>query len=760
MADNAIPDVYLVATVHENLQVITGSMWIEGESSIGIVDLLSKLEVPSNDLERRRTFVGPAETGWVHTVSFSDTKPNLWSFHAIMPRRYDATGFVPGKGLYANGLWHPHLMQDGTLQSARWHVEIRLPPGVTGVLNGTVDDSILRWSGVTDRLALAVLPQAHISQWEEDNTRYTLVSRGTKQAKRDLALQEATQTPFPGPAADSVTIVETPALRTLARTGPGMVFLSHKAFRVTGPLRVAHRSPVRRAILEATLPITDFTERQFAAWVLNKTEPEPAAKKVLGPFAWIPEIDNLLNDGRLPFYAELFGDGTTTHPVPLDPTGIIATVPPPGVIENRLNQLGDGDSALMVAQHLAAGFSLAQATAHSGIDSNASRSAFRSTPAAELQLRMRNRGFKKQLTLQRSQFVGGSSAIPLEVNGQKSTWLPDPNERTLDVPLSETPERAELDPDRVFIQSYRGDDLWQKDMSTIVSAYLSEVAITSRRVSGGAALTWKRNGPSIWRWQLSASSNEDDLVSSYATAYRSLGPLVDLRERTVLAWFGAGPGWLNPSYYPITGGQGTVSMRGGIRWDTRTDRHFPRSGHRLAVGGTHGWIVPDTAHAGQYSSWSSASQTAMILVPIANGFTSAHQVRTGLAQSPIPHKLLSLGGGSGLLGVDPTAVRGNAVISGKTELRWLPMHHASIPAPLMWVSDLQLTAGLEAGRMWSQTTPKTAVGWRAGIAGMADLFGVRPTMLGLWAGRPFYACDESLMSNTWPQITLMGFQPF
>ena len=64
--------------------------------------------------------------------------------------------------------------------------------------------------------------------------------------------------------APRLVVVDTPARRRLVRTGPQVLYLSDRAFRVSAGLWKFHRERVQRGILEAGLPISDPWERQLA----------------------------------------------------------------------------------------------------------------------------------------------------------------------------------------------------------------------------------------------------------------------------------------------------------------------------------------------------------------------------------------------------------------------------------------------------------------------------------------------------------------
>ena len=284
-------------------------MVVSDGEGLRLVDLLSQLPVPTDDQDLRRTFPGDVETGWVHLDRPSASRS---PFYAVLPRRAGAAGLVPGRGLFANGLWHPHPVRGTELEVVHWDVRVVLPPGVTGVLNGTVGRGELLWAGEAERLSLAVLTKARVTRVPMPVGELVIVDQGPPRARRTERLAATLETTWPGPGAPDVVVVETPLRRRLARTGPGMLFLSDRATRLTGGLWKAHLQSVRQGLVEAGLPLSDPWERGFAAAALTdprtSEEGELDVRALLGWFAWIPQVDSLLYDGRLPFYADTFGE--------------------------------------------------------------------------------------------------------------------------------------------------------------------------------------------------------------------------------------------------------------------------------------------------------------------------------------------------------------------------------------------------------------------------------------------------------------------
>ena len=212
------------ATVSEDFRTIHGTFDVEEYAGLQWVDLLSRLPVPSSDRIQQRTFTHLAEEGFVRIESPQPVK-RAASFHTVLPRRMGASGTVPGRGLFVNGLWHPHPVMDGRTALVLWDVTLRLPPNSVGVLNGKVGTHTIRWRGTADRLALAVIPKGRIQVHEIGPlTKVTLVDHGTARPLRDLRLKAIAMTGIDRDLAQSFVVVETPSRRRLVRTNSICLF--------------------------------------------------------------------------------------------------------------------------------------------------------------------------------------------------------------------------------------------------------------------------------------------------------------------------------------------------------------------------------------------------------------------------------------------------------------------------------------------------------------------------------------------------------
>ena len=246
------PQVYLSAQVDPSLQVISGEIILTAPSSVRLVDVLAQLPLPTDDLSAYRTWPAGPESGWLEIDPHST--PGRYSFYAILPRRYDASGFVPGRGLFVNGLWHPQPVEGGDLAVVEWEVEVRLPEGTVGALNDSAGAGVLRWSGAAERLSLAVIPGGYLRELPLEAGRLQVLDDRPRRPDLDAHLAETLEGIWPGPGAPELVVVVTPSRRRLTRPGPGVLFLSDRAFRVSGGLWRYHVQAVRLGLLTAGLP--------------------------------------------------------------------------------------------------------------------------------------------------------------------------------------------------------------------------------------------------------------------------------------------------------------------------------------------------------------------------------------------------------------------------------------------------------------------------------------------------------------------------
>ena len=128
-----------------------------------------------------------------------------------------------------------------------------------------------------------------------------------------------------------------------------------------------------------------------------------------------------------------------------------------------------------------------------------------------------------------------------------------------------------------------------------------------------------------------------------------------------------------------------------------------------------------------------------------------------MASGDVEHRLLSLGGSGAVQGLPAGAVVGNRRAVGSTELRWLALNNAAVPIPLAWVSQMQVSGGLDMGT--SDGGASTAIGWSAGLAFIAEIVGADPNFGGIWLAGPIWTSGQAT-SGDGLQLYVRISQPF
>jgi len=758
MSTASAATIHLDATVDASLQVIHGEVVVTDGDGLRLVDLLSQLPIPADDQDLRRTFPGDVETGWVHLDRPSDTRS---PFYAILPRRAGAAGLVPGRGLFANGLWHPHPVRGTNLEVVHWDVRLVLPPGVTGVLNGTVGRGELSWTGEAERLSLAVLPKARVTRVPLPAGELVMVDQGPPRERRTERLAATLETTWPGPGAPNVVVVETPLRRRLARAGQGVLYLSDRATRLTGGLWKAHLQAVRQGLVETGLPLSDPWERGFAAAALTDPqtsgEDELDVRELLGWFAWIPQVDSLLYDGRLPFYADTFGETWPGDTVRDDAAEVVSEETPPRAVARWVDLRFGKGTARQVAERMLQDQPLDAALTAQGVPPAQVHDWRERVMALDHIVSVEQTDEGWAVRVQRPLPPGAEApAAPVELvlGPSREVWFPAAEDTSWETVLAERPTHVQLDPNHHLPPQPRANDRWPHRWTAVAAFFPYELTLRTGRISAFAAVSLRRQYNTRWRYDLAAATSPRNLVSTEVGAVHYLGPLQDRRSRPLRLWTGIEAAVLDPAFRPTDPGTMAVGGSLGGSWDTRVDPEFPRRGHRLSLSGAAG-AVP-----GSTQKWSSVGLRAVGLVPIGGRAVWATKLSGGLATGELEHRLLGLGGSSNIQGLPANSAVGTRKLLGKTELRIEAIRHASVPVPLAWGSDLQLTLGAEAGEVLTSDGPARAAGWTAGIGIVGDVLGARPSLIAVAAGHPIWWEPAPLVADAMPEIYVRFTQGF
>lgn len=755
--------VHIEATVGDDLQTVTGTISVTPLDGLQLVDPQALLPLPPDDLWIRRSFPGPPETGRIRMIPLPEA--GHWRFISVLPRRTDAHGKVPGHGLFEDGSWYPQPLVQGRLPLVDWDARISIPAGSTGVLNSTVlddhgadtTDGKLHYDGQAERLALAVLPHGRATTWDLPAGQVVIVDDGPRRRRRDRRVVDALAAAWPGPGAPRVVVVEAPARRRLVRPGPGVLFLSDRAFRLTGPLWRYHRAAVERGLLAAGLPITDPWLRGFAAHeVVARLDTGRNPRELLGWLSWLPEIDTLLYDGDLPFYGEVFDEAWPSDPVADDFLDLFSPQTPPAVVAHRIDQrFGDGTAA-RIADPLLSDIPLTAALAGAGVPRSLF-DAWRQAPV-EQELRVDVRRSSEGFVVVADRDAGPDAPaepVVVEIDGEQQIWEAGPGTDQLRIELHQRPRQVQLDPDG-DVRQQRAGDRWPRRWTATVSFFPSELAATEGRLSAIADVILRKQYDTRWLFDIGLATDPEDLLRLSLGTIHYRGPLSNRRRRPIRLWAYADLALLDPDFRPTDGATMALGGNIGAAWETRVDRDQPMRGHRLSAS-VDGGVLPATGDA-----WGALRTAATGVTPLSGRLAMAGRLRLGLAEGGVEHRLLSLGGSSALRGLPFDAAVGDRLAVGSVEMRWQALRGASIPLPLSWGSDLQLSAGLDAGtmggaRLAADDAPLDAlhgVGWALGVGGSIDFLGARPTYGGVTVARPLWTSSAVDGGTAWPEIYL------
>lgn len=736
-----------------DLQVVTGELRIVDGAAVQLVDALALLPTPTDAQEVRRTFPRGAEQGWVHMEPIAAGR---FAFHAVLPRRSDAAGVVPGEGLYANGLWHPQPMTGDSVPVCQWQVELELPAGVLGTLNGVVGATTLQWSGQAERLSLAVVPGGVSQVLALPAGEVQFISRRPRPRQQERITNIVAEA-WPGPGAPRLVIVDAPLRRHLARPGVGVLYVSDRATRLTGRLWRYHSAAVGRAALAAALPIADPWTRDLAAGLVVDGMQRPDPRDALRRLAWVPEIDTLLYDGRLPYYSDIFDEVWGGDRLEDDLLEVLAPHSPGRVVARRVRAAYGDAAANALRDQLLHGAPLAEAAAIAAVPYADLLAWGVPTPRHTLDLQVERVGDGAALTVTRN-VAEGAPAEPVNVviDGVVRQWMAGPGPDAATWQLNERPQRVQLDPQSDLRLASRSGDTWPARWTAVASFFPYELDLNAGRLSGSAQLALRRQYDTRWLWLTGLSTDPEDVVGANLSLIHYRGPLQDRRHRPWRLWLGVNGALLDPDFRPTDAGKTAVGGTVGVAQDTRIDDTFQTTGHRVSFS-LDGGALPGADLNDPDMRWGAARLAGKALLPLGGRAGVGARLRIGAATGGVEHRLLTLGGGSEVQGLAPDAVIADRLLTGGVELRVEPVRFASVPLPLMWLSDLQLSVGGEAGvaRAVAELHPQAAAaGWTVGLAAVADVFGARPSTLGVWVAAPVWTNPDGLDATAGPELYL------
>jgi hypothetical protein len=761
----------LQATLQDDLRTITGELHVPLNEGCTWVDPLAHLPEPEDDLNLARTYPGRPNKG---EVRWETTAPGHHTFEASLPRRFGAVGSTPG-ALMAHGAWYPTMLCDGALPTLEWHVTVQLPERVTGALGNKAGTAKLTWSGASERVSLAAVRRGRLTEIEGAGYRVHLVSRRKPRKvlvrELDAGLTRMQQT-RPQWELD-LSAVQGRLRRRLVRAGPGLVYVSDRAYRLTGGLQRFHRVAVTRGALTAGVEAADPFTRDLVGAALSRAHAKALrgedADRLLNRVAWIPSIDALLSSERMPFYSEILERTQPGDPVQDDLNEIHDPFTSGVAVLAQLAVTHGEEATDAVIDALLHGLDPREAAVKAGLPEDALTRWHVRYPANQdytlyvwpggSTVRVRRsapKGSPPETVILRADDVD----MPLELN---------PGEER-EVQLEGSPKRITLDPDRLTAQADRIGEGWPRPMRITVAAGVETVHLTAPfSVSGSAWLTLRRRYDTRNRWSGWLSTDRVDTARATVGYTRKLGPLLDGWSRPHRLRGSIGASYLNPRFAesdaPIA-----ADIGAGYTWDNRVSGEFPlrgsRAGISLGVGALPGTDV----------SWSSAAVSSTGLLPLHPRHVLAVSGSGALAVSDLAHRLLTLGGRGAMASIpslpacddgirstadEPCSQLADQRILARAEYRIAVLRNASVPMLLAWGSELHLAVGAEAMVARVGDDYASATGATVGLSGVGDVLGAEPTLIGVTAGWPlaFRGLDE-LSRSAWPQIDVRWSQHF
>ena len=754
---HATPALRIEATVDPALREIRGTLWLPADWRGTLVDPLPRLPEPVDDLRALRTYPGPPDRGDIVWVRWPGARV---TFVTRLPRRFGALG-ATRHGLFANGGWYPQPVNpDGRVPSAHWQVTVTVPEGATGALGTTTGTGALTYTGTGERVGLAVVPGGTLTPLAAGQI--TLLSRRPPGRARVGEL-EAQLGLVPRPFATGAVVLA-PQRRRLVRHGPGLAFLSDRAFRLTPGTRFAHRRAVLRGLLAAWIETPDPFEREFVAAAMGELHEDAlrgsGASGLLAAFSWIPQVNALLAGQRTPFYAEILDRAHPGDPVRDDLLEILDPYTAGAVAYAQVDDRYD--RAPCMAAEILHGASAEAAAHHCGVDVAWAASFRQPYPDQDYRLDVED----THLTITRdAPAQAAPEPLVLRINGAEQTLLLAPGLHTVALPMR--PRSVVLDPQRHIGQRSRVRDTWPARYDVTLAAGLGSVNLSQGQVFGALFGTLRRQYDTHNLLIATLSNSRANLVSAELDVLRKEGPLLDGWRRPHRLRIGGGASVLNPGFAATDGVRVAVDASASWAHDTRVNADFPLRGHRLYLG-TGGGLVPGTGDV-----WASLTASATGIVSWHPRHALALRSTASVARSALPHRLLTLGGAR-LMRSIPTLpacvqVDGTPTQAPCTELaseravalieyRTAALRNLSVPLGLVWGSELQLSAGAEAmaARLARADggQPVWATGATLGLFALGDVLGAEAMGLGVTAAWPvaWHPALTELQRSAIPEI--------
>ncbi|MEN0061958.1 MAG: hypothetical protein AAGA48_07375 [Myxococcota bacterium] len=746
------PIVRIDATVLPGLRAIEGTLVVDGD--VALVDPLSRLPDPPNDLHALRTFPGTPSRG---EVTWVVTEPGTVRFRADLPRRFGALG-ATHHGLFANGGWYPQPLVDGTLVEATFEVRLALPDDAFAVVGADWGQGHVTTSLTAERVPLAVLPSARRTSLSDD---VMLVTR--RRPRRGMHKRLVKMLPHvPGPLRG--VIVEAPLRRRLTRPGPGLLFLSDRAFRVTTGLGFAHQPAVARGLMAALSGGSDPFVRDLIAagrvTAYQQADPSLDSENLLGTFRWVPQVNALLSTQNTAFFSDILNRPHPGDPLRDDLVEMWNPTIPGAVVAAQLDdRFGAGTGACVA-------FAWPDGERRCGLPEGTVASFRRPYPQQDYTIDVDVHG----VTVTReSEEKAPPETLGVRIDGEDVVRDFDPGATR--IPWPTPPQSVVLDPKRHTAQWSRRGDRWPARYDITAQAWISSINLSQGQVFAWAASTIRRRYDTHNLVSAILSNSRTDLVSLDVSYLRKEGPLLDGFRRPHRISLRVGAGWLNPNFAETDGVQ--VAIDSTLTWahDTRVSGDFPLRGHRVSTWVSVGRVL------GRSESWVSTSASAMAITSAHPRQAFAAEVIAGLARSNVPQRLLRLGGPRLMQSIptlpacpsdpspedrEPCTVLATERAVTHLEHRVALLRNVSLPLWLAWGSELQITTGLEGLVARVDGEGVWATGVTAGIFGLADVLGAEPLGAGVTLAWPLVWDPrlEEIERSAVPQVIVRFTQAF
>jgi hypothetical protein len=756
--DDSAETVRLEVSVDEDLRTLRGTM--ELPPGTALADPLALLPEPRDDLQRLRTFPGPVSQG---SLLWQQEDGHV-TFTARLPRRYGALGSTR-HGLFAAGGWYPApIGPDGRLLHPRWEVTVQLPPDTGGAVGDSAGTGVLRWTGEGERVGLAVVERPHLTPLSTGSAEVWLLTKGRprRSLRRHLGEQLALL-----PMSLRGVAVQAPLRRRLTAHAPGLAFVSDRAWRLSPGLQFAHHEAVTRGVAAALVPLPDPADRELAAAALSEAHAgrlrQLDTDRVLGLLRWLPQVNALLSSQRLPFYSEILGRAWPADPVADDLAEMLEPYAPGTAVHAQLDDTFGPGTGRRAGEGLLLGEPREQALQRAGVPPGFLEPWRRRVPPQDYVLSPE----PGAVVLTR---VAPPEAPPetliVRVDGQEQALqVPPGGSHTL-----QDPRRVLLDPRQHVRQLSRAGDSWPPRYDWTVAGWVDSVNLSQAQLFAAGFLTLRRQYDTHNLVLGSLSNSRSDLVSVEVGYLRKEGPLLDGWTRPHRLRADVGASLLDPAFAETDGLQVALDGYLSYTFDDRVSYDFPLRGRRLSVN-VGGGGIPETS-----TTWLGAGAAATGVVSPHPRWALAGRGHASWASSPLPHRLLILGGEGSMRSLPalpacpapgedgeplPCFPVATERVHGALELRCAVVRGASLPLAVLWGSELQVAMGLEgvAARL-QQGEGDWATGVTASVLGLGDMLGADTSALGVLAAWPLLTGGLPVEPTPVPELYLRFGQSF